>query len=106
MKVAGALIRGEEVEFFLRLHGLWEGATDIPPPPEPPFDIETIEPIRTPPPCWQPFGYGPQPGQPWTETDASRWDADADDPGWRAPELALDDERVLVLDGDPLPPDD
>ncbi|HRE00073.1 MAG TPA: amidase family protein, partial [Ilumatobacteraceae bacterium] len=33
-----------EVEFFLRLHGLWEGVVALPPPPEPPFDIETMEP--------------------------------------------------------------
>ena len=32
--------RAGEIEFFLRLHGLWEGIIDIPPPPDPPFDIE------------------------------------------------------------------
>ena len=25
---------------------------------------------------------------------------------WQAPELPLDEERILVLDGDPLPPDE
>ena len=39
-----------EIEFFLRLHSLWEGSIDIPPPPDPPFDIETFEPIEPP---WQ-----------------------------------------------------
>ncbi len=42
--------RSGEIEFFLRLHGLWEGIIDIPPPPDPPFDIETFEPIEPP---WQ-----------------------------------------------------
>jgi hypothetical protein len=41
------MIRPEEVEFFLRLHGLWEGLLAIPPPPDPPFDVESMEPIRT-----------------------------------------------------------
>ncbi len=40
MKVIGTIIRREEVEFFLRLHGLWEGLIGLPPPPAPPFDIE------------------------------------------------------------------
>ena len=40
----------EIIEFFLRLYGLWEGIIDIPPPPRPPFDIETFEPIEPP---WQ-----------------------------------------------------
>ena len=31
---------------------------------------------------------------------------DASQVPWQAPELPLDDERILVLDGDPLPPDD
>ncbi len=39
MKVVGTLIRREEVQFFLRLHGLWEGVTGLPPPPTPPYDI-------------------------------------------------------------------
>jgi hypothetical protein len=42
--------RSGEIEFFLRLHGLWEGIIDIPPPTDPPFDIETFEPIEPP---WQ-----------------------------------------------------
>ena len=48
MKVRGTLTRPDEIEFFLRLHGMWEGIIDIPPPPEPPYDIETMEPIRVP----------------------------------------------------------
>ena len=37
-------------QFFLRLHGLWEGVVNLPRPPPPPFDIETMEPIEPP---WQ-----------------------------------------------------
>lgn len=32
MKVTGTMIRRDEVEFFLRLHGLWEGLIALPPP--------------------------------------------------------------------------
>jgi len=51
MKTAGTMIRREEVQFFLRLHGLWEGIIIIalPPPPRPPFDIESMEPLDLPP---------------------------------------------------------
>ena len=40
MKVTGTMIRHEEIEFFLRLHGLWQGIIHLPRPPPPPFDIE------------------------------------------------------------------
>jgi len=43
MKNAGKMLRREEIEFFLRLHGLWEGVVSLPPPPVPPYDIESIE---------------------------------------------------------------
>ena len=101
MKVAGKVIRPEEVEFFLRLFDLWEGVLAIPPPPDPPFDVETLEQIRTPPEfCW------------WkpNESDPFQFQLHAVDESnpWEPPEVQLDDERVLVLDGDPhpLPPDE
>ena len=47
IKVRGTLGRPEEIEFFLRLHGMWEGIIDIPPPPESPYDIETMKPLAT-----------------------------------------------------------
>jgi len=50
MKVTGTMIRHEEIEFFLSLHGLWEGIITLPRPPPPPFDIATMEPIEPP---WQ-----------------------------------------------------
>ena len=34
------IVRPGEVEFFLRLLGLWEGLISLPPPPDPPYDIE------------------------------------------------------------------
>jgi hypothetical protein len=40
MKPVRKVIRREEIEFFLRLHGLWEGIVTLPRPPPPPFDIE------------------------------------------------------------------
>ena len=40
MKRVETIVRLGEVEFFLRLLGLWEGLVSLPPPPEPPFDIE------------------------------------------------------------------
>jgi hypothetical protein len=46
----GPFFRPGEIEFFLRLHGLWQSVVDIPPPPDPPFDIETFEPVEPP---WQ-----------------------------------------------------
>ena len=40
MKVVDKVLRSEEIEFFLKLHNLWEGILAIPPPPDPPFDVE------------------------------------------------------------------
>jgi hypothetical protein len=50
MKPVRKVIHREEIEFFLRLHGLWEGIVMLPCPPPPPFDIHTMEPIEPP---WQ-----------------------------------------------------
>lgn len=94
MKVIGTMIRRSEVEFFLRLHGLWEAIVALPPPPDPPFDIDTMEPIEAPPHAiWRDDfeEFGPDR---WTEMD----------PAWAAPELDLGDGRRLVLDApDPFP---
>jgi hypothetical protein len=48
MKIMRPVLRHEEVEFFLRLHGLWEGVVHLPRPPPPPFDIESLERIEPP----------------------------------------------------------
>ena len=45
MKVIDNLIRPKEVEFFLLLLDLWEGAIAMPPPPRPPFGIESVDPL-------------------------------------------------------------
>jgi hypothetical protein len=96
MKVVGTMIRRAEVEFFLRLHGLWEPILALPPPPDPPFDIETMNPIKVPPQAiWRDDfeEFGPDW---WTEADP--------DPDRAAPELDLGDGRSRVLDGaDPFP---
>jgi len=94
MSVVGTTIRRAEVEFFLRLHGLWEGVIALPPPPDPPFDVDTMEPIEVPPHgIWRDDfeDFGPDR---WTEMD----------PAWVVPELDLGDGRRLVLDStDPFP---
>ncbi len=96
MKVVDKKVRPEEIEFFLRLLGLWEGVIALPPPPRPPFDIDTMEPLESgschagtatrktyPPDSW--------PGV---------------EPGWETPERRLDEERLLVLDGHLVPADE
>ena len=45
MKFINKLIRPEEVEFFLFLLDLSEGAIALPPPPRPLFGIESVEPL-------------------------------------------------------------
>jgi len=100
MKVRGTLTRPEEIQFFLRLHGLWEGILGIPPPPDPPYDIETMEPIRVP--ALFRWAHAQE-----SESHAQESESlDSSHLAWQAPELPLDDERILVLDGDPIPPDE
>ena len=44
-------VKGREAglnQFFLRLHGLWEGVVRLPRPPPPPFDIENLQRIEPP----------------------------------------------------------
>jgi len=92
MKILGVMIRREEVEFFLRLHGLWEGLISLPPPPDPPFDIETLEPLNIPPQNswgWSDEIHSPPPE--WWNDGAVAWEA---------PELDLGDGTVLVLDAE------
>ena len=73
MRVVETMIRSQEVEFFLRLHGLWEGVIGLPPPPDPPYDIETMEPIHAPPHLgWGDEGGEGQPRDEWPE-DQPAW---------------------------------
>ena len=96
MKRVLTLIRPEQIEFFLRLHGMWEGLINIPPPPDPPFDIETFEAIEPP---WQAIkawipADDDEPGLQWLDTQHSN------ESPWRPREVPLGDDRILVLDAD------
>jgi hypothetical protein len=98
MKNQGKMQRREEIEFFLRLHGLWEGVISLPPPPDPPYDVETLEPLEVPP-VWIWAGETELPPAIWWECGGPA------KPKPRHPELDLGDGRKLVLDGDPGPED-
>ncbi|MEZ5327977.1 MAG: hypothetical protein R3F19_23265 [Verrucomicrobiales bacterium] len=88
------------------------GLLAIPPPPDPPFDVETLEPIRTPPEFqwWKPEVSDPA----QFELQVPHWSPDFEfqesqqaaqsgesATSWQATELTLDTERTLVLDSDP-----
>ena len=93
MKCAGTFFHPGEIEFFLRLRGLWEGVIDIPPPPDPPFDIETFEPIEPP---WQAI-------REWIPDDDEPEQADWFDQrtqSGKPVEIPRDDGNILIFDGD------
>ena len=96
MKRVETIVRPEQIEFFLRLLGLWEGVIDIPPPPDPPFDIESFEPIEPP---WQAI-------RQWIPADDDepvfeRFDTHlSNESTWKPAQIPLDDDRILVLDAD------
>ena len=94
MKVVDTFIRPGEIEFFLRLHGLWESAIDIPPPPDPPFDIETFEPIEPP---WLAI-------REWSPADEDEQGpdlfVDQRTESWKPVEVPREDGSILVLDLD------
>ncbi|MCB1134148.1 MAG: transposase, partial [Verrucomicrobiae bacterium] len=126
MRPKNRLQRPEEIQFFLQLHGLWEGIIDIPPPPEPPYDIEkrrrlvgvldgggagarrvspraeranqTMEPLSCP--------FERLLDRRRAAAGRASFADRASQAEWQAPELPLDDERILVLDADPAPPDE
>jgi hypothetical protein len=98
MKNAGKMLRREEIEFFLRLHSLWEGVVSLPPPPDPPYDIESIEPTDVPP-VWVWAGETELPPPIWWECGSPV------KPKPTHPELDLGEGRVLVLDRAPGPID-
>jgi len=87
-----SLTRPETIEFFLRLHGLWDALVNIPPPPDPPFDIDTYEPLD---PLWPAIGEW----IPADDTDPqSVFPKHIVPTHWVPKEIPLDDERILVLD--------
>ncbi len=102
MKPVRKVIRREEIEFFLRLHGLWEGIVTLPRPPPPPFDIHTMEPIEPP---WQAIKEwipDEEPDLDWFNRPRNLLEPDPDwfdqNPAWKASEIHLDDGRILVLE--------
>jgi hypothetical protein len=102
MKLVRKVIRREEIQFFLRLHSLWEGIVTLPRPLPLPFDIETMESIEPP---WQAIKEwipDDEPDLDWYNRprDPSNSDADGIDQRLerRAPELKLDDDRILILE--------
>ena len=93
MQGVGTIVRPGEVQFFLRLHGLWEGIIDLPPPPDPPFDIETFEPIAPP---WQAI-------REWIPDDDAEPSFDFFDQrpdSGKSVEIRREDGSILVLDFD------
>ena len=100
MKPVRTFLRCEEIEFFLRLHGLWEGIIHLPRPPPPPFDVETVEPIEPP---WQAIKEwipDDKPDLNWFNQARKSEDPDDYDqsPAWKPREIPLGDGRTLVLD--------
>ena len=102
MKPVRTFIRPEQIEFFLRLHGLWEGIIQLPRPPPPPFDIETMEPIEPP---WQAIKEwipDDEPDLDWFNRPRNPSESDPDcfdqSPAWQPEEIPLGDGRILVLD--------
>ena len=89
------MMRREEIESFLLLRDLWESFISLP-PPEPPYDIETIEPIDVPPVSIWAGETDPPPAIWWEHGAPAK-------PPPRHPELERDEGCVLVLDGDPGP---
>ena len=96
MKVVDKILRPEEIEFFLKLYNLWEGILAIPPPPNPPFDVETMEPIRTPPvyTWWKPEASDPA----QFELTTPHWSPDFESQDWQKPhEITLDTLTFIKL---------
>jgi hypothetical protein len=97
MRRVETISRPEEIQFFLRLLGLWEALISLPPPPEPPFDIDTFEPIHPP---WQAIRAwipADEDEAPISDTQPELWDQSTDQ-AWKAPEVDLGDGRILVLE--------
>ena len=102
MKPVRKVLRREEIEFFLRLHGLWEGIIHLPRPPPPPFDIDTIEKIEPP---WQAIKEwipDDNPDLNWFNQERDPTGAEPEcfdqSPTWQPKEVSLGDGRTLVLD--------
>ena len=86
---------------------MWEGIISLPPPPDPPFNIEILEPEHLPYGWEIPEDHLPPPEEWHTSAVASEggWDQH-DNQEWRNPELPLGDGMTLVFDAEPLPPEE
>ena len=112
MKRVRTFLRPEQIEFFLRLHGLWEGVISLPRPPPPPFDIETMEPVEPP---WQAVKEwipDDAPDLNWFNQERQPKGAESESydqlvrrslgegvsPTWQPNEIPLGDGRILILE--------
>jgi hypothetical protein len=112
LKPVRQVIRREEIQFFLRLHGLWEGLIQLPRPPPPPFDIYTMEPIEPPWLAIKEWIPDDEPNLDWFNrprdpdaSDPDRFDqpvlrslGEGVSPAWQASEVPLGDGYTLVLE--------
>jgi hypothetical protein len=102
MKIMRPVLRREEVEFFLRLHGLWEDVVRLPRPPPPPFDIESLQRIEPPWRAVKEWIPDEEPDLDWfnRSRNPSNPAPDGFDQSqtWQPKEIHLDDDRILVLD--------
>ena len=102
MKIKRPVLRREEGEFFLRLHGLWEGVVHLPRPPPPPFDIENLQRIVPPWRAIKEWIPDEEPNLDWF--NRSRNPSNPDPGGfdqsltWKPKEIHLEDGRILVFD--------
>ena len=102
MKIKRPVLRREEVEFFLRLHGLWEGVVHLPRPPPPPFDIENLQRIVPPWRAIKEWIPDEEPNLDWFNRSSNPSNPDPDGfdqrQTWKPAEIHLEDGRILVLD--------
>jgi hypothetical protein len=102
MKVMRPMLKREEVEFFLRLHGLWEGLIRLPRPPPPPFDIESLQRIEPPWRAIKEWIPDEEPDLDWFNRPRNSTNADPDGidqrQEFKSKEIKLEDGRTLVLE--------
>ena len=102
MKIMRPVLLREEVEFFLRLHGLWEGVVNLPRPPPPPFDIENLQRIEPPWRAIKEWIPDEEPDLDWFNRPRNSTNPDPDGidqrQEWKPKEIKLEDGRTLVLE--------
>jgi hypothetical protein len=102
MRPVCTFIRREEIQFFLRLYGLWEGIIHLPRPPPPPFDIETMEPIEPPWVAIKEWIPDDEPDLNWFNQERDPTGAEPEcfdqSPNWKPQEIPLGDGLTLILE--------